>query len=185
MADLYKSQEAKPKVLNVVAVLETMWDWRQMTSGAGYNEAPRFFRINQNNFSGKRLYWLLSSDTAQLGTCVKLLVTNACRELVSGPQFHGKGDPAWLGENLNLLESARPESRNLDLLLVCGKIAQDTYAKCGYKPPETTRVIRLPHPAARLWSTDSLNRTRAIIQSHTGNFDISVNREGFHVVRCA
>jgi hypothetical protein len=33
-------------VTKVVAVLESMWDWRQMTSGAGYKEAPRSFRIN-------------------------------------------------------------------------------------------------------------------------------------------
>ena len=32
--------------VRVAAVLETMWDWRGMTSEAGYQEAPRWFRIN-------------------------------------------------------------------------------------------------------------------------------------------
>ena len=82
----------------VVAILETMWDWRGMTSGAGYQEAPRFFRINSENFSGKRLYSLIGPDA-------KLLVTNACRELGNGPNFHGKGDPAWLKQNLELIEA--------------------------------------------------------------------------------
>lgn len=38
-----------------VAVLEVMWDWRGATSGFGYEEqAPEYFRINGENFSGAR-----------------------------------------------------------------------------------------------------------------------------------
>lgn len=132
-----------------VAVLETMWDWRRMTSGAGYSEAPRYFRINPNNYSGKRLYKLVGPNS-------KLLVTNACRELVSGPQYHGKGDPNWLGENLRILDGITPtegaEPASIEVLLVCGKVAQDTYRKCGYVPTEA-RVIEIPHPAARTFWT--------------------------------
>jgi hypothetical protein len=94
----------------IVAVLESMWDWRQMTSGAGYAEAPRSFRINPKNYSGKRLYRIVGADA-------DLHVTNACRELVGSASEHGKPDPAWLRENLDLLAP-------FDVLLVCGKVAR-------------------------------------------------------------
>lgn len=105
-----------------------------MTSGAGYKEAPRAFRINPLNYSGKRLYKIVGPDT-------HLLVTNACRELCASANHHGKPDPVWLRENLERLE--------FDVLLVCGKIAQATYAQSGY---QFDRVIEMPHPAARMWT---------------------------------
>jgi hypothetical protein len=98
--------------VNIVAVLESMWDWRQMTSGAGYKEACRSFRINPDNYSGKRLYRIVGRDA-------DLVVTNACRELCGSASQHGTPDPAWLRENLKLLAP-------FDLLLVCGKVAQAT-----------------------------------------------------------
>src|SRR5690349_8002265 len=76
----------------VVAVLDTMYDWQGKTSEAGYREAPRYFRINPRNFTGKRLYKLVGKN--------KLLVTDACRELVSSPDEHGVPDPNWLSENI-------------------------------------------------------------------------------------
>jgi hypothetical protein len=134
-------------MFNVVAILETMWDWRQQTSAAGYREAPHFFRINPHNFSGRRLYRLIGPDA-------KLLVTNACRELVSGPKQHGKPDPAWLAANLAEIEKRRPDSAAIDVLLVCGKVAQATYKACGYQS-KTARVIEIPHPAARqVWTRE-------------------------------
>jgi len=69
----------------VVAILETMWDWRGQASSAGYRQAPEYFRINPSNHSGRRLYKLIGPDS-------RLLVTNACRELVSSAKHHGKGD---------------------------------------------------------------------------------------------
>lgn len=149
-------------MIRAVAILETMWDWRAMTSGAGYSEAPRYFRINSENFSGRRLYKLVGPDA-------KLLVTNACRELVSGPEKHGKGDPAWLAENLRILDGlgALPDGTvptTIQLLLVCGKVAQATYKACGYQPKEA-RVIEMPHPAARFcWTTAKIEEMAALIQ---------------------
>lgn len=143
----------------VVAILETMWDWRQQTSGAGYSEALRFFRINPHNSSGRRLYKLVGDES-------HLLVTNACRELVSGPQHHGVGDPSWLGENLRILDGERygPTGQQkpsgfptIDILLVCGKVAQKTYRACGYKPM-FARVVEMPHPAARTWTRYEIAR---------------------------
>lgn len=144
--------------MNVVAILETMWDWRGMTSGAGYQAAPRFFRINPENYSGRRLYKLCGPDA-------KLLVTNACRELVAGPKEHGKPDPLWLAENLALIESNRPDSASIDVLLVCGKVAQQTFKQCGYRL-KSGNIIEIPHPAARqVWTRDFLAQTAHLIQS--------------------
>lgn len=143
-------------MIRVVAILETMWDWRQQTSDAGYSEAPRFFRINPQNFSGRRLYKLI-------GPNAKLLVTNACRELVSGPQHHGKPDPSWLAENLELIESKHPESAPIDVMLVCGKVAQVTYRQSGYQS-KTARVLQIPHPAARgVWTARYIQETMSNI----------------------
>lgn len=119
----------------IVAVLESMWDWRQMTSGAGYKEAPRSFRINPDNYSGKRLYRIVGPDA-------NLFVTNACRELCGSANHHGTPDPEWLLENLLLLTP-------FNVLLVCGKVAQATYAQCGF---ECARKLDIPHPAARMWT---------------------------------
>lgn len=138
---------------HVVAILETMWDWRGMTSGAGYGEAPRYFRINPQNFSGRRLYKLIGADA-------KLLVTNACRELVRSAKQHGTPDPAWLADNLRTLDGDR-----VDILLVCGKVARQTFAACGYKPRAAT-VLEIPHPAARrVWTREFIDNVAARIQA--------------------
>lgn len=154
--------------MRVVAILETMWDWRGMTSSAGYVEAPRYFRINPENFSGRRLYKLI-------GPSARLLVTNACRELVTGPKHHGKPDPVWLGENLRLLDGVGGElpgggivtddKWRIDCLLVCGKVAQQTFKQCGYAP-KSARVIEIPHPAARaVWTREFIEQRAREIQA--------------------
>ena len=152
--------------MRVVAILETMWDWRGMTTGAGYRQAPRYFRINPENYSGKRLYKLV-------GPRARLIVTNACRELASSAAGHGKPDPEWLAENLCLLDgrgvkglqtvniSGRDSA--IDVLLVCGKVAQSAYRECGFEP-ERARVLEIPHPAARTWSKAKIKAVAAKIQ---------------------
>jgi len=117
------------------------------SSGAGYKEAVRYFKINPQNHSGKRLYKLI-------GPGAKLLVTNACRELVNHANKHGTPDPVWLHENLNTILEKFP----IDLILVCGKVAQKTYADIGYNftPP----VINIMHPAARTWSKKLIEETQ-------------------------
>lgn len=149
-------------MIRVVAILETMWDWRQMTSGAGYSEAPRYFRINSENYSGKRLYKLIGPDA-------KLLVTNACRELVSGPQHHGKGDPVWLEENLRILDSHFVEhgaavKKPIDVLLICGKVAAKTFLRQDYRPAAWT--LFMPHPAARaFWTKETIHQHIELIRT--------------------
>jgi hypothetical protein len=139
----------------VVAILDSMWDWRQATSRAGYKEAPRSFSINPRNFSGKRLYRIV-------GDGVNLLVTNSCRELCASANHHGTPDPAWLRENLKILEP-------FEVLLVCGKVAQATYAVCGY---EFKHKIEIPHPAARMWThvmlADAAKRVRVLLGDSGG-----------------
>lgn len=121
--------------MKVIALLESMWGWR------GYNdpgkEAPRYFRINPDNFSGRRLYRLVGEH--------RLLVTNSCRIVQQTANHHGVPDPAWLAENLKFLLGEKS-----DLLLVCGKIAKETYDQCGFIFPQ---VIYMDHPAARRWTT--------------------------------
>ena len=132
----------------VVAILESMWDWRQMTSDAGYREAPRYFRINPENFSGKRLYRIVGKDA-------ELFVTNSCRELCISASHHGTPDPNWLRENLKILAP-------FDVLLICGKVAQKTYIESGYR---FSRKIEMPHPAARMWTNAMLDATTAKVRS--------------------
>lgn len=162
--------------MRVVAILETMWDWRTQTSSAGYTEAPRYFKINAKNHTGARLYKLIGPDA-------RLYVTNACRELVSGPQHHGTPNPEWLAENLQLLDGTKTQELlpnitpwevdgiadrgRMDLLLICGKVAQKTFRECGYVP-RIARVIEIPHPAARAyWTREVIARTARAIQGGT------------------
>jgi len=138
-------------VVKIVAILESMWDWRQATSGAGYREAPRYFRINPANFSGRRLYRIVGD--------ANLFVTNSCRELCASANHHGTPDASWLRENLEILAP-------FSVLLVCGKVAQATYTKSGY---EFARKLEIPHPAARMWTNAMLDattkRVRELIQT--------------------
>jgi hypothetical protein len=122
----------------IVAVLDSMW--------GGQGRAPRYFRISDQNFSGKRLYRMV-------GESGFLIVTNACPEYGATANCHGTPDPAWLRDNLDLLKP-------FALLLVCGRVAQKTYAETGCAYPN---VIELPHPAARTWTHKALDEMTARI----------------------
>jgi hypothetical protein len=137
----------------IVAVLDTMWDWKQQTSSAGYKQAPRYFRINPNNFTGRRLYRLVGK--------AKLLVTDSCPELVSNPKQHGTPDPQWLSDNLFILN----DLRRIDLILVCGKVAQRTIQECPSVP--NCSQLAIPHPAARTWTKAQLDETAKKIEDLT------------------
>jgi len=125
----------------VVAVLETMW-------GSVNGRAPRAFHINPHNYSGRRLYKFVGSGA-------RLLVTNACRELVNSARRHGKPDSQWLAANLRRLEPIR-------VLLVCGKVAQKAFKDSGH--PTNARVFYLAHPAARNWTKAKLRETERRVQ---------------------
>ena len=132
--------------MKIVALLESMWGWR------GYNEpgeeAPRFFRINPDNFSGRRLYSLCGDAT--------LIVTNSCRVVQQSANHHGIPDPTWVRENL---EKAQGDGCNL--FLICGKIARETYEKTGLK---YDNVMFMDHPAARRWTKAGLAEVKAKIE---------------------
>lgn len=122
-----------------VVVLEVMW-------GEPRGVAPGFFHINPKNASGRRLYQLLGPHN--------FLVTNACRECVANARLKGTPDPERLATNLQRL--------TYDLLLVCGKVAQATFDRCGYRPE--CKVLKIKHPAARDWTKEEnrvLNANRA------------------------
>lgn len=147
--------------MKIVALLDSMWGWR------GFNEAgedaPRYFRINPDNHSGRRLYRLVGTRS--------LLVTNCCRVVQPHANSHGKPDPKWVIENLTFLRK-----EGMGLLLVCGKVAQETFSiGTGFKEiggiyPFPSGEVSLPgmgsdkfdylcidHPAARRWSNEKLN----------------------------
>jgi hypothetical protein len=132
--------------MNIVALLDSMWGWR------GYNdageEAPRYFRINRENHSGRRLYSLVGDAS--------LLVTNSCRTVQSSANHHGAPDPAWVLDNLKFLQSEK-----MDLLLVCGKVAKETYERSGFEAPH---VIFMDHPAARRWTPQAMEVIKTQIE---------------------
>ena len=134
----------------IVAVLDTMW-------GTTPGKAVRFFRIDPENHSGRRLYQLV-------GAGANLRVTNVCKYMTDHATKHGKPDAFWLlEENLRKLEP-------IDVILVCGKVASKTYESCGYVELTTTQVFRIPHPAARNW-------TKALIKSVAGKIQKAIKQE--------
>ena len=129
----------------VVALLESMWGGKQ-------GQAPRAFRINPLNNSGRRLYRLVGSD-------VDLWVTNCCPEMQCSASHHGKPDPEWVFANLCRLQP-------FALMLVCGKVARQTYLATGLVL-HTAQVIFMAHPAARNWSAARLAATAKQIAAIT------------------
>lgn len=145
----------------VVAILQVMWDWNSMTSDAGYVEqAPSYYRINPDNRTGSRLYAWLGKKGEYYND---LLVTNACPELVTSAKGRGKPDKKWLEENLR-------ELWPFDTLLVCGRVAQETFAEVPWNMIERScRIVETPHPVARMWSNRSLDRAGLFIREGTSD----------------
>jgi len=141
------------KLLKVAALLDTMWGDRE-------GLAPRYFRINPLNNSGRRLLKIC-------GTNSDLFVTNACRELVTSATQKGTLNPAWVKENLTRLEKAYLGHEGFDVLLICGKRAQKAFYTSGYVTRK--RVIEIMHPAARSWSKKLMESTAREIQKKGGS----------------
>lgn len=135
-------------MLKIVALLESMWGWRGY-HGEG-EEAPRFYRINRENFSGRRLYRICGD--------ANLIVTNSCRTIQRSANHHGRPDPSWVTENLT-----KAHADGCNLFLVCGRVAQDTYTSAGLQFPN---VIKMDHPAARRWTNEKLDLLKAEISNY-------------------
>jgi len=160
--------------MNAIVVLEVMWDWRSRTTRAGYTEqAPPWFVINPQNFTGSRLYDWLGYDWH--GT-----VTNACQEVVSSADQRGTPDPGWLGANLEtLIRSRKPK-----LLLVCGNVAQKTYQRIKPElPMDGTRLVLTPHPAARGWTIEGLKRTKHHLLNGERSLRISLSKQARYGIK--
>jgi len=145
-----------------VAILEVMWDWKQKTSAANPNylaQAPRCFHISPENHSGRVLYKLLGHDN--------LLVTNACPQLVTSPKGKGNPDAQWLADSLNEI--------TFSVLLVCGKVAQETYDRVGSVPGDY-RTIYLPHPAARQWTKRDMVLASGMVQEGKADLHLQFRR---------
>lgn len=140
----------------VIAVLEVAW------GDSNRKQHCRSFVINPHNHSGKRLYWWLGHGD--------LRVTNACPQLVVNARGRGTPDPNWLGDNLRRLWP-------FELLLVCGKTAQQTYSLADTMVgTQRARVIELPHPANRTWTKAALERARWHIQEGMADLHMELVR---------
>lgn len=134
----------------IVALLDSMWSWGGCNEPG--EEAPRYFRINPDNHSGRRLYRIC-------GPGHSLLVTNCCRIVQSSANHHGLPDPEWVGRNIAFLAK-----EGMDLLLICGKVAKQTYLRrpCGWNA-HYPAVLYMDHPAARRWSNQKIDETAALV----------------------
>lgn len=124
----------------IVVVLEVQW-------GYPGDRPLRWFYINPFNHSGRRLIQLVGH--------MAFKVTNACSDIVYSARDRGTPDPAWLRANLKAL---RP-----DLVIVAGKVATATFHRSMV--PAATRVLKMPHPAARTWSKALIAKWARRIQS--------------------
>lgn len=134
-----------------LAILDTMW------GNAG--DAPHWFDINPHNVSGRRLYKLTGA------TSETLHVTNACPQQTDAAHKHGTPSAAWLRESFGQI----PARWRTGTLLVCGAVAQRTYDEMmnAGRPRFSHRgpVVRMPHPAARMWSRSMMAKIEKEIRS--------------------
>lgn len=127
----------------VIVVLEVMW-------GDPEDEAPNFFWINTSwNHTGIRLAQMIGDR--------HVYVTNACRECVASPNHRGTPDPVRLQRNL--------ESVSFDVLLICGKVAQETYEASDYELPTGCKAYYMKHPAARNWKRREIEEVREQLEN--------------------
>lgn len=140
-----------------IAVLETMWGWCGME-----RDRTKWFTINEQNFTGRRLYRMLGNR--------RLLVTNACPQTVSSAGEHGTPDPKWLSANIAELR----DKFDVRLFMVCGRVAQSTWCDADIRLDRYERVIFMPHPAARGWTNEALARCAAVIQDPKDARDLKV-----------
>lgn len=117
--------------MKIVAVLAVQW-------GYPGDAVEPWFTINPYNRSGNRLIQLIGH--------FNFIVTNACSDIVYSASTQGTPNPAWLRANLRALKPSH--------LLLCGAVAQATFHRDMVA--KGTRIVKLPHPAARTWSKASI-----------------------------
>jgi hypothetical protein len=142
-----------------LAILDTQW--------GDPGQARRWFPINPDNHSGRRLYSLTQSKYPQVW------VTNSCREAFGAAHFHGVPDRDWLIGNLNTLS---PSQKKLPLL-ICGQVAQKVFDEIDVSDEywHLGPIVRMLHPAARVWSRELIEHTqrelKEIANGRSGNHD--------------
>lgn len=128
-----------------LVVLDTMW--------GGRGPADDWFPINPDNHSGRRLYRITGAEYPGIW------VTNACPERASHARQHGMPNPEWLAHNLDAL----PRHCRTLPLLVCGRVAQQTFQEAGFG--HGGPVIKMLHPAARTWTKAAIIRVSRRVQT--------------------
>jgi hypothetical protein len=162
-APAWSAQQKGQALKRAVVILDVMWGWG--ASGSLETALPHF-RINPNNFSGRRLHkWL----PAAMGW--DFVVTNACPELVKTAAGRGKPSLTWLRSNLMSLQTTGP----LDLALICGQNAKKTFANCGLSLLPN-RLLYLPHPAARFWNMAGIDLVKMVINGSGQSGTIVYNK---------
>lgn len=164
--------------MQFLAILETMWDWRQLTSNFGYDdEAPDFFKINPENFTGKRLYYMTGVGRDQL------YVTNACPQLVNSASAHGTPDVKRLESNVNWWCRRVVANQNEATILVCGKVAQKTFEEGVIDVHDGIYHVYMPHPAWRGWTNETLDAVKEQLGNVRRDLWLKPNRRDLVVER--
>jgi hypothetical protein len=140
------------RCMRVVALLESYWGY---PVGA---LAPRWFSINPDNVTGRNLYKMMPPGA-------DLLCMNVHPYIVASANHHGTPDPLYVAWNLRQLDApmwgtTRPM---IDTLLVCGRIAKETFKRSPYKT--YAKILFIKHPAWRAWSNGEFQRVRAEIEA--------------------
>lgn len=130
--------------MSVLVVLQNMWGW----GGYGSSRAPLVFRINPDNFSGRRLYNMLGDRS--------FYVTNSSSGCARTAPERLKPDPDFLRKAVAL--------RPWKLYVVCGVQATETFKLVDRQAPELelarAQVVFMRHPAARTWTRGQLEAAR-------------------------
>lgn len=175
-----------------LVILESMW----LGSAYAGRKAPSWFPISPTNHSGRVLHKLL-------GPVTRVLVTNACPLIQASANDHGTPCPLTIARNVGTFP------HEIRWLLVCGAVAQETFIKAieqgnaltspyqelraklaaGYMYPHQqkghpainvrTRIIFMPHPAARLWSNDLVAVVREFIASGEVGGDLDTGTDSY------
>jgi hypothetical protein len=103
----------------------------------------------------------------------QLLCMNCCPYIVADANTHGTPDPLYVANNLRALDTPMFNQATweweygIEVLLVCGNIAKETFKRSPYKT--YGRILFVAHPAWRAWTNEALGAIRDQIAGHTQN----------------
>jgi hypothetical protein len=148
--------EGPPVSFSTLVILDTAW---------GPSQLKKLFLINtEGNKSGRLLKRIM--DTPYI------LVCNACETTTKHACLHGEPD---VGHLAGCVHEALTRFPAIKTFLVAGKVAQETFDEmvqtilplgAALRCAEF-RILRIPHPAARFWTHDMMDRAKTAIADTT------------------